>query len=156
MAGDQLVRVNEDTRLNHRALDIRTPANQAIFRIRSQVEKLFRIFLWSEGFVEIHTPKLIAGSSEGGAAVFTLDYMGQPACLAQSPQLQMTICGLDVEMEIKNHYFEIMDIVDRLFGAMFDSVNEECQKDLEAVGSQVPRQRIRTTLFPRDPSRLVP
>ena len=46
-----------------------------------------------EGFQEIHTPKLIAGSSEGGANVFTLQYFGQPACLAQSPQLykQMAI-----------------------------------------------------------------
>lgn len=91
----------------------------------------------SEGFREIHTPKLNAGSSEGGAAVFTLDYKGQPACLAQSPQLhkQMAICaefrgvfeigpvyrgedsnthrhlceftGLDVEMEIDRHYSEV-------------------------------------------------
>ena len=59
------------------------------------VLQVFRQFLLSEGFVEIHTPKLIAGSSEGGAAVFKLDYKGQPACLAQSPQLhkQMSICG---------------------------------------------------------------
>ncbi len=43
--------------------------------------------------VEIHSPKLISGASEGGASVFKLDYMGQPACLAQSPQLykQMAI-----------------------------------------------------------------
>lgn len=91
----------------------------------------------SEGFVGIHTPKLIAGASEGGSAVFKLEYKGQPACLAQSPQLhkQMAICGnfgrvfeigpvfraedsfthrhlceftgLDVEMEIKEHYFEV-------------------------------------------------
>ena len=97
----------------------------------------FRQFLLSEGFFEIHTPKLIAGSSEGGAAVFKLDYKGQAACLAQSPQLhkQMSICGdfgrvfeigpvfraedsythrhlceftgLDVEMEIKMHYSEV-------------------------------------------------
>ena len=33
--------------------------------------------------------------SEGGAAVFRLDYKGTPACLAQSPQLykQMAICA---------------------------------------------------------------
>jgi hypothetical protein len=51
--------------------------------------------LLGEGFLEIHTPKLIAGASEGGAAVFRLDYMGQPGCLAQSPQLykQMAICA---------------------------------------------------------------
>ena len=45
------------------------------------------------GFQEIHTPKLIAGSSEGGANVFSLEYFGREACLAQSPQLykQMAI-----------------------------------------------------------------
>ncbi|PHU16970.1 Aspartate--tRNA ligase, cytoplasmic [Capsicum chinense] len=93
--GEQLVHVNQDTRLNFRILDIRTPANQGIFRIQCQVENIFRQFLLSEGFVGIHTPKLIGGSSEGGSAVFRLDYTGQPACLAQSPQLhkQMAICG---------------------------------------------------------------
>lgn len=45
------------------------------------------------GFQEIHTPKLIAGSSEGGANVFKLLYFGREACLAQSPQFfkQMAI-----------------------------------------------------------------
>ena len=57
--------------------------------------QLFREALLSEGFQEIHTPKLIAGASEGGAAVFKLDYIGQPGCLAQSPQFykQMAICS---------------------------------------------------------------
>ncbi len=51
--------------------------------------------LLGEGFQEIHTPKTQAGASEGGASVFTFQYMGQPACLAQSPQLfkQMAICA---------------------------------------------------------------
>ena len=103
--------------------------------------QIFRQFLLLEDFVEIHTPKLIAGSSEGGAAVFKLGYKGQDACLAQSPQLhkQMAICGdfgrvfeiglvfrvedsythrhlceftgLDVEMEIKNHYSEVILVI---------------------------------------------
>ncbi|KAK9068727.1 hypothetical protein SSX86_012842 [Deinandra increscens subsp. villosa] len=167
-AGEQLVRVNQDTRLNYRILDLRTPANQGIFRVECQVSNLFRQFLLNEDFVEINTPKLIAGSSEGGAAVFKLDYKKQPACLAQSPQLhkQMAICGdfgrvfvvgpvfraedsythrhlceftgLDVEMEIKEHYSEVMDIVDRLFVGMFDKLNERCQKELEAIGKQYP------------------
>ncbi|KAK6945664.1 Aminoacyl-tRNA synthetase, class II (D/K/N) [Dillenia turbinata] len=167
-AGEQLVRVNQDTRLNYRVLDMRTPANQGIFRVQCQVENVFRQFLLSEGFVGIHTPKLMAGSSEGGAAVFKLDYKGQPACLAQSPQLhkQMAICGdfarvfevgpvfraedsythrhlceftgLDVEMEIKEHYFEVMDIVDRLFVKLFDTLNETCKNELEAIQRQYP------------------
>jgi aspartyl-tRNA synthetase len=88
--------VNQDTALNFRWVDTRTPANQAIFRIQSGVCMLFREFLTARGFVEIHSPKLIGGASEGGANVFTLKYFDQPACLAQSPQFykQMTAaCG---------------------------------------------------------------
>ncbi|ONK82043.1 uncharacterized protein A4U43_C01F35540 [Asparagus officinalis] len=168
LTGEQLVRVGQDTRLNYRVLDMRTPANQGIFRIQCEVENIFRQFMLSEGFVGIHSPKLIGGSSEGGSAVFKLDYKGQPACLAQSPQLykQMAICGgfgrvfevgsvfraedsythrhlcefvgLDAEMEIKEHYFEVIDIVDRLFVSMFDYLNEKCKKQLEAIDRQYP------------------
>jgi len=88
--------VSQDTSLNHRCVDLRTPANQAIFRIQAGVCQLFREFLTSKNFVEIHSPKLIGGASEGGANVFTLKYFDQPACLAQSPQFykQMSAaCG---------------------------------------------------------------
>ncbi|KAL9688155.1 hypothetical protein QQ045_032570 [Rhodiola kirilowii] len=172
-AGEQLVKVNQDTRLNYRVLDLRTPANQAIFRIEFEVADFFGQFLKKEGFVGIRTPKLIAGSSEGGAAVFRLDYKGTPACLAQSPQLhkQMAIngdfgrvfeigpvfraedsfthrhlcefTGLDVELEIKEHYFEVTDIVDRLFVSMFDHLNEKCSKELEAVRQQYPFENLK-------------
>jgi aspartyl-tRNA synthetase len=77
-------------------VDTRTPANQAIFRIQSGVCQLFREFFISKGFVEIHTPKLIGGASEGGANVFNLKYFDSPACLAQSPQLykqMVSACG---------------------------------------------------------------
>lgn len=160
--------MGQDKRLDYRVIDLRTPANQAIFRVQCQVENIFRQVLLSEGFVGIHTPKLIAGSSEGGAAVFKLNYNGQPACLAQSPQLhkQMAVCGgfervfevgpvfraedsnthrhlcefvgLDVEMAIKDHYFEVCDVVDRLFVAMFDHLNKNCAKELEAIHRQYP------------------
>lgn len=89
---DGLIHVGQKIRLDYRWVDLRTPANQAIFRIESMVGALFRECLLSKGFVEIHTPKLIGGASEGGSDVFKLDYFGQPACLAMSPQLhkQMT------------------------------------------------------------------
>mmetsp|Transcript_2368 Transcript_2368/g.2863 ORF Transcript_2368/g.2863 Transcript_2368/m.2863 type:complete len:350 (+) Transcript_2368:1-1050(+) len=89
---DGLVRVGQEVRLDNRWLDLRTPANQSIFRIESMVGHLFRENLMKKGFVEIHTPKLIGGASEGGSEVFKLDYFGQEACLAMSPQLhkQMT------------------------------------------------------------------
>ena len=40
-----------------------------------------------EGFIEIHSPKLVASASEGGADVFRLGYFDRYAYLAQSPQL---------------------------------------------------------------------
>lgn len=89
---DGLVRVGQEVRLDNRWLDLRTPANQSIFRIESMVGHLFRCSLMDKGFTEIHTPKIIGGASEGGSEVFKLDYFGQEACLAMSPQLhkQMT------------------------------------------------------------------
>ncbi|OMO73501.1 Aspartyl/Asparaginyl-tRNA synthetase, class IIb [Corchorus olitorius] len=46
--------------------------------------------------------------------------------------------GLDVEMVIKRHYSEVMDIVDRLFVTIFDGLNERCKKELELVRKQYP------------------
>ena len=86
-ADPELPRVNQDVRLNNRVLDLRTPANQAIFRLQSGVCELFRGFLSSQGFTEIHSPKLVGTASEGGADVFKVDYFGGAAYLAQSPQL---------------------------------------------------------------------
>ena len=92
----QLPVVGQDTALNYRWIDTRTPASQAIFRIQSGVCFLFREFFYKRNFVELHTPKLIGGASESGSSVFKLEYFGSPACLAQSPQLykQMSCaCG---------------------------------------------------------------
>lgn len=68
------IRVNQDTRLDNRVLDLRTPANQAIFRLEAGVCRLFRDILANKGFTEIHTPKIISAASEGGANVFTVSY----------------------------------------------------------------------------------
>jgi aspartyl-tRNA synthetase len=104
VAASGLPTVNQDTVLNYRWIDLRTPANQAIFRIQGGVCQLFREFMISRKFVEIHTPKLIGGASEGGANVFKFKYFNQDGCLAQSPQLykQMAAAcgGLDRVFEI--------------------------------------------------------
>mmetsp|Transcript_26831 Transcript_26831/g.19296 ORF Transcript_26831/g.19296 Transcript_26831/m.19296 type:complete len:185 (-) Transcript_26831:818-1372(-) len=93
--GEKLAVVKQDVRLNNRIIDLRVPTNQAIMRVQAGVCRLFREFLQDRDFVEIHSPKLIGGTSEGGANVFRLKYFGQDACLAQSPQLykQMAISG---------------------------------------------------------------
>ena len=38
------------------------------------------------GFIEIHTPKVVAAATESGANVFPVDWFGRRAFLAQSPQ----------------------------------------------------------------------
>ena len=67
----KFITVNMDTRLDYRWIDLRTPCNQAIARLSSAVGLLFREFLLKNDFVEIHTPKISPGTSEGGANVFT-------------------------------------------------------------------------------------
>ena len=79
-------------RLDHRAFDLRAPFNHSIFRLQSAVGNLYREYLCGLDFMEIHTPKIIGTSSEGGANVFKVDYFGVPVSLAQSPQLYKQMC----------------------------------------------------------------
>ncbi len=75
-----------DTRLNHRILDLRKPSINAIFKVQHNLVRFARDFLESNDFVEIHTPKLVAEATEGGANLFEVKYFDRKAYLAQSPQ----------------------------------------------------------------------
>ena len=160
--------VKMNTRLDNRVLDLRVPTTQAIFKLQSGVAHLFREYLDSKDFIEIHSPKLIGGASEGGSDVFKFKYFNQDACLAQSPQLYKQMCiisdfkrvyeigpvfraensftsrhlceftGLDIEMEIKEHFFEVLDILGELFYFIFNGLNQRYAKELEIVNNQYP------------------
>eukprot|EP00026_Physarum_polycephalum_P005703 Phypoly_transcript_05738.p1 GENE.Phypoly_transcript_05738~~Phypoly_transcript_05738.p1 ORF type:complete len:579 (-),score=116.86 Phypoly_transcript_05738:173-1879(-) len=168
IAAQKYVVVGQETRLDNRVLDLRTPANQAIFRIQSAVCTLFRELLLQQKFVEIHTPKLIGAASEGGASVFRLPYFNTEAFLAQSPQFykQMAVCsdfervfeigpvfraensnthrhmtefmGLDLEMSFNHHYHEVLDVMDKLFVGIFEGLNERFKRELEIIAQQYP------------------
>ena len=45
-------------------------------RLQAAVSQLFREYMYDNDFTEIHSPKMIAGASEGGSNVFTLEYFG--------------------------------------------------------------------------------
>lgn len=167
--------VGRAVRLDNRFIDLRTPVNHSIFRIQSGVSHFFRDFFIKKDFVEVHSPKIIGGSSEGGSEVFKLKYFGKNACLAQSPQLykQMCICGdmkgvfeigpvfraeksntnrhltefvgLDFEMEIKEHYHEILDTLWNLFIHIFDSLNESYRKELDCIREVYPFEDLKYT-----------
>jgi len=87
-----------DTRLNSRFMDVRKPEVAAIFKIRSNIVRAARSYLDAKGFIEIHSPKIIASASEGGTNLFPISYFDREAYLAQSPQLykqMMMATGLD-------------------------------------------------------------
>ncbi|MFX0040467.1 MAG: aspartate--tRNA(Asn) ligase [Promethearchaeota archaeon] len=76
-----------DLRLNHRALDLRSLKNQAIFEIRGELLRSIRRFLFERNFTEITTPKIIASATEGGTELFPIIYFEKEAFLTQSAQL---------------------------------------------------------------------
>ncbi len=82
---------NQDTLFDNRVLNIRNLQEQKIFKIRAKLNRYIREFLNEKEFVEIQTPKILAGATEGGAEVFKLDYFGQEGTLAQSPQFYKQI-----------------------------------------------------------------
>ncbi len=91
------------TRLRWRWLDTRNPAVGSIFYMESEVAHAFREFFRANRFVEIFTPKIVGGATEGGAEVFPVVYFDKSAFLAQSPQFykQMgVIAGFERVFEI--------------------------------------------------------
>ncbi len=156
---------NIDTRLNHRALDMRNQKTASIFKMRHHVLQSLRSTLTQKKFIEITTPKIIGSASEGGANLFSLEYFGKTAYLAQSPQLykeQMTI-GLERVFEISNFYRaenshtgrhlseftsidieaafmdydDVMDVLEGLVTAVYKSASENCKAEQEAIGNTI-------------------
>jgi nondiscriminating aspartyl-tRNA synthetase len=76
-----------DTRFDHRVLDLRKPANRAVFELRSHLLDGFRQAFLRRGFLEVETPKLLRQGAEGGSTLFPVRYFEETAYLAQSPQL---------------------------------------------------------------------
>ncbi|GAC1372622.1 MAG: aspartate--tRNA(Asn) ligase [Candidatus Saccharimonadales bacterium] len=77
---------NFDVLFENRVVGLRNLNERAIFRVQAALGRAFREYFEERNFIEIHTPKLLAGATEGGAEVFKTDYFGQDATLAQSPQ----------------------------------------------------------------------
>ena len=72
--------------LDYRPITLRNEKEKAIFKLQEGICRGFREFLYHEHFTEIHTPKIVQSGAEGGANIFSLNYFGQEAYLAQSPQ----------------------------------------------------------------------
>ncbi len=97
------VEAEMDTRIENRFLDMRKREVLAIFEIRSALLQGIREYLIGQGFIEVHTPKIVATATEGGTELFPVKYFEKDAYLNQSPQLYKQIlmaAGLDRVLEI--------------------------------------------------------
>ncbi|CAF3706886.1 unnamed protein product [Adineta steineri] len=153
-----LPHVKLGTRLDNRVIDLRTPANQAIYRVEAGVCKLFRDILDAKGFVEIHTPKIISAASGGGDILYPVTYFKSTAYLARSPQFykQMAIAAdfekvytigselrkltefvsLDLEMVFNYHYHEVVDTIGDLFTQIFEDLAKRFATEIAIINKQ--------------------
>ncbi|MGI0080196.1 MAG: aspartate--tRNA(Asn) ligase [Nitrososphaerales archaeon] len=156
-----------DTRLDWRSLDLRNPRNLAIFKVEAKVMEGMEEYLRSNGYLQISTPAILGGLSEGGSEVFKIDYFGSPAFLRQDPQLhrQLAIAGgLDkiydlgpnwraetshtprhlcehracaVEFGFLSDEGDTERVEEDLIAHTFQKVSNECQRELDLLGVKV-------------------
>lgn len=148
--------------LDNQVATLRHRARRAIFIVQSEIKRSFGEFLSSQGFVDISTPKIGAGNAEGGANVFGLDYYGQAAFLAQSPQFYKqflatafrrvyevgpvfraeksrtsrhlsTYTSMDLEMSFIRGFEDVMQMEAAMLAHVVDSVDKNCGDQLDVL-----------------------
>jgi len=152
---------NIDVRLDARALDLCQEENVAAFKIQHSAVDAIRTFLFERGFIEVHTPRIIASATEGGAALFAVDYFEREAFLAQSPQLykEELVMSLEKVFEVgpffraeeshtRHHVSEfvsidieqafataedVMQLLEQLMQCVCKAVNEKSQRELATL-----------------------
>ena len=152
-----------DTRLNYRFLDLRNEKNTLLFQVQTCLVNAMREFCIKDNFVEIHSPKLIGTASESGSDVFEVNYFGEKAYLAQSPQFykQMALAsgfekvfetgpvfraensnsyrhtteftGFDIEISYINSYHDIMEFEEDILIYALSAVKEKYGERIKEV-----------------------
>jgi len=157
---------NLDTLFDYRVVGLRNIRESAVFKIQAEVKEGMRKFLRENNFIEFNSPKLLSGSTEGGAEVFKLDYFGKPATLAQSAQFYKQIMvgvfervfeinptyraelsattrhmtefmHIDVEMGFVDFY-GLLDMVEKSFKSVLQIVWENSEQELFLWGAKKP------------------
>jgi nondiscriminating aspartyl-tRNA synthetase len=164
------IKASLDTQLDHRTISLRPPKMRAIFKVQQEIEQAFRNYLIENGFSQIHTPKIISSSTEGGSEMFTVDFFGRRAFLAQSPQFykQMMVgaglervfeighayraelhntwrhlseyVSMDVEMGFIDSASDLMDLEEGYINYLFGHLKATCEKELELFGIKLPEE----------------
>lgn len=155
------------TELDHRALTLRHPRLQAIFKVQAIIIDSFREYMKSQGFFEFQAPAITPATAEGGAEVFQVDYFGKKAYLTQSPQLYkqivMTafervfsvnkvfraepsattrhlteIVSLDAEMGFIESWRDVRDLSQETVRYILRQIERMCARELELLGATLP------------------
>ena len=155
------------TILDHAPTTLRHPQLRAGFEVSAASAAGFRSALDRAGFTEIFTPKIVGSATEGGANVFSLDYFGRPACLAQSPQFyKQAMVGvfervyevgpvfraephdtarhlaeytsLDAEFGFITDHFDVMAACRDAVAGMVDSVRERASSAMQLLSATLP------------------
>ena len=155
------------TLLDFAPVALRHPQRRARFEIAAASLHGFRAALDHLGFTEISTPKIVASATETGANLFSVDYFGRRAFLAQSPQLykQMLVgvfervyetgpvfraephdtarhlaeyTSLDAELGFIDDHFDVMAIVAQVISGMVDAVRERAASAVELLELELP------------------
>ena len=165
--------VDLTTELDHRALTLRHPRLQAIFKVQAVIIDAFREYMKSQDFFEFQAPAIVPATAEGGAEVFPVKYFEHNAYLTQSPQLYkqivMTafervfsvnkvfraepstttrhlteIVSLDAEMAFIDSWTDVRDMSEETVRYILKILREKCAKELEFLGATLP-EMIRIT-----------
>lgn len=160
-------RLKLETLLKYRVLTLRNPRQRAIFRVMHTVVDAFREYLKGQKFTEIHTSKIVASATEGGAELFKIDYFGRKAFLAQSPQFYKQIMvgvfervfevgfvyraekhdtprhlneylSLDVEMGFITGLDDLLELETGLLKHIFKKLREQNEEELKLFNAQIP------------------
>ncbi len=155
------------TELDHRALTLRHPRNQAIFKVSATIVDSFREFMKSNDFFEFQAPCVVPATAEGGAEVFQFKYFDKTAYLSQSPQLYKQIVmtafervfsvnkifraepsqttrhltevvSLDAEWAFIDSWRDVRDVAQECVRFILKNLAEKCAAELSYLKAELP------------------
>ena len=159
--------------LDNRALVLRQPKIQAIFKVQETVIDSFREFMKKNKFFEFQAPAITPATAEGGAEVFQIDYFGKKAYLTQSPQLYKQIVmsafercfsvnkvfraepssttrhlteivSLDAEMGFIDSWTDVRDMAEETVRFVLKQIESKNKEHLKLLGATIPKMLDKT------------
>jgi nondiscriminating aspartyl-tRNA synthetase len=155
------------TELDNRALTLRHPKNQAVFKILETVIDSFREIMKAENFFEFQAPCIVPATAEGGAEVFKIGYFDKSAYLTQSPQLYKQIVmsafercfsvnkifraepsattrhlteivSLDAEFAFIDSWTDVKDMIEKTIRHILNEIQKRNAEHLKILNAELP------------------